>query len=88
VSISSMAEKAVPISAAQVSIPSFNIRFKDIALEIGRPNCRSSISSTRALHLRDRPESVFSQRVTRQSAGMISAGAVDSHRRFTIAGSS
>src|SRR3954453_5886765 len=63
VSTSSMAEKAVPISAAEVSIPSFGIRFEDIALEIGRPNCRSSMSSTRALHLRDRPEPVFSQRI-------------------------
>jgi hypothetical protein len=31
VSTSSMAEKAVPISAAAVSVPGFGIRFTDIA---------------------------------------------------------
>ena len=34
VSTSSMAEKAVPISAAEVSIPGFAIRFNDIALRL------------------------------------------------------
>jgi hypothetical protein len=31
-----MAEKAVPISAAEVSIPGFGIRFNDMLLEIER----------------------------------------------------
>ena len=43
VSTSSMAEKAVPISAAEVSIPGFAIRFNDMRLEIERRNCRPSI---------------------------------------------
>jgi hypothetical protein len=43
VSTSSMAEKAVAISAAQVSIPSFGIRFNDTRLEIERGNCPPSI---------------------------------------------
>ena len=34
VSTNSMAEKAVPISAAEVSIPGFGIRFNDIALRL------------------------------------------------------
>ena len=43
VSTSSMPEKAVPISAAEVSIPSIGIRFDDMRLEIERRNCRLSI---------------------------------------------
>ena len=43
VSTSSMAEKTVPISAAEVSIPGFAIRFNDMRLEIERRNCRPSI---------------------------------------------
>jgi hypothetical protein len=52
VNASSMAEKAVPISAATVSIPGFGIRFNDMRLEIEQRNCRPSINSTRALHVR------------------------------------
>ena len=43
VSTSSVAEKAVPISVAEVSIPGFAIRFNDMCLEIERRNCRQSI---------------------------------------------
>ena len=43
VSTSSMAEKAVPISAAEVSIPSFVIRFNDMRVEIELRNFRPSI---------------------------------------------
>src|SRR5215472_12433786 len=43
VTTSSMAEKAVPISAADVSIPSFGIPFNDMRLEIERQNYRPSI---------------------------------------------
>ena len=39
----SMADKAVPISAAEVSIPDFAIRFTDMRLEIERRNCCPSI---------------------------------------------
>src|SRR6266550_1486229 len=46
VSTSSMLEKAVPISAAAVSIPGFGIRFNDIALRFDRPNCRPSITDS------------------------------------------
>jgi hypothetical protein len=42
-----MAEKAVPISAAAVSIPGFGIRFNDMRLEIERRNCRPSIEIVR-----------------------------------------
>jgi hypothetical protein len=42
VSASSIAEKAVAISAAKVSIPGFAIRFNDTRLEIGRRNRRPS----------------------------------------------
>jgi hypothetical protein len=38
-----MAEKAVPISAAAVSTPSFAIGFNDMRLEIERRNYCSSI---------------------------------------------
>jgi len=43
VSTSSVAEKKVPISAAEVSIPSFPIRFNNMRLEIERRNCGPSI---------------------------------------------
>ena len=43
VSTSSTAEKRVPISAAEVSIPSFSIRFNHMRLEIEQRNCRPSI---------------------------------------------
>src|SRR5262245_41260193 len=43
VSTSSIAEKAVPSSAAEVSVPSFPIRFNDMRFEIERRNCRPSI---------------------------------------------
>jgi len=44
VSTSSVAEKAVPISAAAVSVPGFGIGLNDNRLEIGRQNCRPSIT--------------------------------------------
>ena len=47
VSTSSMAEKAVPISAAEVSVPGFGIRFNDMRLEIERWNCCPSIEIVR-----------------------------------------
>ena len=43
VNTSSMAEKAVPISAAEVSIPSSVIRFTDMRLDIEGCNGRLSI---------------------------------------------
>ncbi len=50
VSTSSMAEKALPMSAAEVSIPGFRIRFNDMRLEIERWSCRLSIiDAARAL---------------------------------------
>ena len=88
VSTSSMAEKAVPISAAEVSIPGFGIRFNDMRLEIERRNCRPSINSTRALHvriavthasLRSQGQEAALSAHWRQPGGMISAGALDSH---------
>jgi len=45
-----MAEKALPMSAAEVSIPGFRIRFNDMRLEIERWSCRLSIiDAARAL---------------------------------------
>jgi len=38
-----MAEKAVPISAAALSIPNFGIRFNGMRLQIERRNCWPSI---------------------------------------------
>jgi hypothetical protein len=52
VSTSSVPERAVPIRAAEVSIRGFAIRFNDMRLEIERRNCRASINSTHALHVR------------------------------------
>ena len=46
VSTSSMTEKAVPMSAATVSIPGFGIRFDDMRLELERQTCRPSISDS------------------------------------------
>jgi len=43
VSTSNIPENAVPISAAEVSVPGFGIRFNDMRLEIERRNCRPSI---------------------------------------------
>src|SRR4029078_5444013 len=40
---SSVAEKKVPISAAEVSIPSFPIRFNNMRLEIERRECGARI---------------------------------------------
>ena len=41
-----MTEKAVPMSAATVSIPGFGIRFDDMRLELERQTCRPSISDS------------------------------------------
>jgi len=45
-----MAEEAVSISAAAVSVPRFAIRSNDMRLDSARRNCGPSINSTRALH--------------------------------------
>jgi len=47
-----MADKAVPISAAEVSIPGFGIRFNGMRLQTERRNYRLSINSMPALHVR------------------------------------
>jgi hypothetical protein len=44
-----MAEKTVPISAADVSIPGFAIRFNDMRFEIEQRNCPPSIINFVAL---------------------------------------
>ena len=46
VSTSSVAEKAVPISAAAVSVPGFGIRFSDNAVETDRQNFHPSITDS------------------------------------------
>ena len=45
-STSSMAEKAVPISAAAVSVLGFGIRFSDNAVETDRQNFHPSITDS------------------------------------------
>jgi hypothetical protein len=76
---SSVAETAVPIRAATVSTPGFDIRFNDTHLEIERRNCRPSMNSTRASHVRI----IYTRRAVsqhcRQPGGMISVEALDSH---------
>jgi hypothetical protein len=74
-----MAEKALPISAAEVSIPSFAIRFNDIALRLSdRTVARQLIPRARYICGIAHMIRVFSAH-WRQPGGMISAGALDSH---------
>src|SRR5438132_13976165 len=78
VSTSSTAQKAVPISAAAVSVPSFAIRSNDMRLEIERRNCRPSITSTRVT-CTDHYKGGVVPAHWGQPGGMISPGALDSY---------
>jgi len=73
-----MAEKALPISAAEVSIPGFAIRFNDIALRLSdRTVARQLIPRAHYICGIAHIIRVFSAH-WRQPGGMISAGAFDS----------